>query len=320
MRIAIYGSGGVGAYFGGRLAQLGKEVIFIARNENLTALRSRGLKVGSIAGDFILDKVNASGNPAEVGVVDYVLCCVKTWQVPGAARAMLPMVGPETLVIPLQNGIEAPEQLMTALDPANVLGGLCAIVAFLEAPGHVKHTGGNPLIRFGHLDNRPDARVNELAEAFNHCGGVKASIPDDIQVAMWQKFMLIAPWSGLGSVSRAPVGVLLGQPETRALFTEAIEEIYRVGLARGVALPDDSVEKTLKTLDSITPNSTTSMQRDLIRGRPSELDAQCGAVLRLGQEVGLETPVNRFLVYSLRSLELRARGHLKFNRRSTPRQ
>ncbi len=320
MRVAIYGSGGVGGYFGGRLAQLGKEVIFIARNENLATLRSRGLKVGSIAGDFIIDKVEANGNPAEVGVVDYILCCVKTWQVPGAAKAMRPMVGPETLVIPLQNGIEAPDQLMTVLDPANVLGGLCAIVAFLEAPGHVKHTGGNPLIRFGHLDNRPDARVNELAEAFNHCTGVKASIPDDIHVAMWQKFMLIAPWSGLGSVSRAPIGVLLGQPETRALFTEAIEEIYRVGRAHGVDLPEDSIDKTLKTLDSITPNSTTSMQRDLIRGRPSELDAQCGAVVRLGQEAGVDTPVNRYLLYSLRSLELRARGHLKFNRRSTPRQ
>jgi 2-dehydropantoate 2-reductase len=316
MRIAVFGSGGVGAYFGGRLAQLGQDVVFIARNENFTVLRSNGLKVGSIAGDFSIDKINVSNNPADVGVVDYVLCCVKAWQVPSAAKAMQPMVGPETLVVPLQNGIEAPDQLSSVLDAQNVLGGLCAIVAFQASPGHIKHSGGNPLIRFGHLDNRPDPRVNALSEIFNHCSGVKSSIPDDIQTAMWQKFMLITPWSGLGAVSRAPVGVLLEQPETRDLLTEAIEEVLQLGRAREIELPSDSVSKTLATLEGIPPNSTTSMQRDLVAGRPSELDAQSGAVVRLAYEAGIETPINRFILYSLRSLELRARGALKFNRRS----
>jgi 2-dehydropantoate 2-reductase len=155
MRIAIYGSGGVGAYFGGRLAQIGKDVTFIARNENLTALRTQGLKVGSIAGDFSIDKVKVTNNPAEVGIVDYVLCCVKAWQVRAAAKAMKPMVGPDTLVVPLQNGVEAPTQLATILAPENVLGGLCAIVAFQAGPGHFqslqwrqiehsrRHTGGD---------------------------------------------------------------------------------------------------------------------------------------------------------------------------------
>lgn len=316
MRIAVYGCGGVGAYFGGRLAQIGQEVTFIARNESLSALRSRGLKVGSIAGDFILDRVKVTNNPADVGIVDYVLCCVKAWQVTAAARAMLPMIGPDTLVVPLQNGVEAPDHLASIIDRGNVLGGLCAIVAFQASPGHIKHSGGNPLIRFGHLDNRPDPRVNALSEIFNHCSGVKSSIPDDIMVAMWQKFMLITPWSGLGAVSRAPLGVLLEQPETRELLTQAIDEIYRLGLARNIALPQDSVAKTLATLQDIPPNSTTSMQRDLVRGRPSELDAQNGAVVRLGYEIGFDTPLNRFFLYSLRSLELRARGHLAFNRRS----
>lgn len=316
MRIAVYGTGGVGGYFGGRLAQIGQDVTFIARNENLAALRSTGLRVGSISGDFVIDKVRATNNPAEVGIVDYVLCCVKSWQLPAAARAIKPMVGPDTLVVPLQNGIEATNQLCAELDPENVLGGLCAVVAFQSGPGHIKHSGGNPLIRFGHLDNRADPRVNALSEIFNHCSGVKSSIPDDILVAIWQKFMLITPWSGLGAVSRAPVGVLLEQEETRELLLEAAEEIYQVGLAKGIELPADSVDKTLATLDDITPNSTTSMQRDLIRGRPSELDAQNGAVVRLGREVGVDTPVNRFFLYSLRSLELRARGALSFNRRS----
>ena len=316
MRIAIYGSGGVGAYFGGRLAQIGKDVTFIARNENLTALRNQGLKVGSIAGDFSIDKVNVTNSPAEAGVVDYILCCVKSWQVPAAARAMRPMVGPDTLVIPLQNGVEAPLQLSSKLDATNILGGLCAIVAFQAGPGHIKHSGANPLIRFGHLDNRPDPRVHALSEVFNYCSGVKASIPNDVQVAMWQKFMLITPWSGLGAVSRAPLGILLEQPETRELLTQAIEEIFLLGRALDIDLPSDSVDKTIATLKEIPPNSTTSMQRDLIRGRPSELDAQNGAVVRLAHELDLETPINRFFVHSLRSLELRARGALTFNRRS----
>jgi 2-dehydropantoate 2-reductase len=319
MRIAVYGCGGVGGYFGGRLAQIGQDVTFIARKESLTALRSKGLKVGSIAGDFSIDRIKVTNNPADVGVVDYVLCCVKAWQVPAAARAMKPMVGKETLVVPLQNGVEAPDQLAAVLDPANVLGGLCAIVAFQAAPGHIKHSGGNPLVRFGHLDNHADPRVNTLSEVFNHCSGVKSSIPEDIVVAMWQKFMLITPWSGLGAVSRAPLGVLLEQPETRELLIEATEEIYRLGRARGIALPEDSVARTIALLEGLPPNSTTSMQRDLVRGRPSELDAQNGAVVRLASEVDLATPVNRFFLYGLRSLELRARGALSFNRRSSSR-
>ncbi len=316
MRIAVYGSGGVGAYFGGRLAQIGQDVTFIARNENLAVLRSQGLKVGSIAGDFVIDKVNVSNSPREVGIVDYVLCCVKSWQVLAAARAMKPMVGPDTLVVPLQNGVEAPDQLCTILDAENVLGGLCAIIAFQAGPGHIKHSGANPLIRFGHLDNHADPRVNALSEIFNHCSGVKSSIPEDVLVAMWQKFMLITPWSGLSAVSRAPLGVLLEQPETRDLLVQSIEEIYNLGRAREINLPEDSVKKTMATLKDIPPNSTTSMQRDLVRGRPSELDAQNGAVVRIAHEVGIDTPVNRFFLYGLRSLELRARGALSFNRRS----
>lgn len=319
MRIAVYGSGGVGGYFGGRLAQIGQDVTFIARNESLTELRSNGLKVGSIAGDFSIDKIAVTNNPAEVGIVDYVLCCVKSWQVPAAAKAIKPMIGPDTLVIPLQNGVEAPYQLAEQLDSEIVLGGMCAIVAFLAGPGHIKHSGANPLIRFGHLDNHADPRVNALSEILNHCSGVKSSIPDDVRVAMWQKFMLITPWSGLGAVSRAPIGVLLEQPETRALLTQATEEIYQLGRARNIDLPADSVAKTISTLEGIPPNSTTSMQRDLVRGRPSELDAHNGAVVRLALEVELDTPLNRFFLYSLRSLELRARGALSFNRRSSQR-
>lgn len=312
MRIAIFGSGGVGGYFGGRLAQAGQDVSFIARNKHFEAMRYKGLKIDSIAGDFKLDKVQTSDNPKDIGVVDYILCCVKAWQVPAAAKSMKPMVGDNTLVIPLQNGVEAPTQLAEVLGEDKVLGGLCAIIAFQAGEGHIKHIGANPLIRFGHMDRRADARVNRLSEVFNRCHGVKSSIPQDIKVAMWQKFMLISAWSGLGAVTSAPIGVLFQLEETRQLLVEALEEIYQTGRAHGIDLPTDSVDETLRTLRSFPKNSTTSMQRDIAEGKPSELDVQNDAVVRLAEEVGVDTPVNRYILHSLRPIELRARGAIQF--------
>ena len=312
MRIAIFGSGGVGGYFGGRLAELGEDVIFIARGAHLEAMNRTGLRVDSIAGNFTLRQVSATDNPKQAGKVDYVICSVNAWQVQAAAKAMRPMIGPETLVIPLQNGVEAADQLIEVLGADAVVGGLCAIITFQTGPGHIKHFGANPLIRFGHLDNHADPRINALSETFNRCNGVKSSIPDDIKVALWQKFMLISTWSGVGAVTRAPIGVLLQQAETRQMLFDAMQEIYTLALARDIEMPEDSVQKTIDTLESFPANSTTSMQRDLVDGLPSELDAQNGAVVRLAEEVEVYTPVNRFILGSLRSLELRARGALKF--------
>ena len=312
MRIAVFGVGGVGGYFAGRLAQIGQDVTLIARNNNLQALQQQGLTVDSIAGDFHVNKVAATDRPAEVGEVDYIICAVKAWQLPAAAKAMLPMIGEKTLVIPLQNGVEAPDKLSEFINPENVLGGLCAIIAFRSAPGHIKHIGANPLIRFGRLDQQADHRVNAFSEVLNHCSGVKSSIPEDVKIAMWRKFMLITPWSGMGAVSQAPIGVLLRQDDTRALLTQAIEEIYQLGCHLDVALPENSVARTLQQLESFPAHSTTSMQRDISNGKPSELDMQNGAVARLGIEAGIDTPVNQYFLTSLRSQELRARGALNF--------
>ncbi|MCP3687304.1 MAG: 2-dehydropantoate 2-reductase [Gammaproteobacteria bacterium] len=312
MRVAIFGSGGVGCYFGGRLAQLGIDVHFIARGQHLAAIQKQGLRVDSIAGNFKLSQVQATDSAARVGPVDYVLCCVKAWQVAAAAEAMKPMVADNTLVVPLQNGVEAPAQLAAILGEDKVLGGLCAIIAFRAGAGHIKHIGANPLIRFGHLDQHADARVNALSEIFNRCHGLKSSIPDDINIAMWQKFMLVSAWSGVGAVTQAPIGVLLELAETRQMIVDALEEIYQLGLARQVELPDNSVEKTIATLDSFPKNSITSMQRDIDAGLPSELSVQNDAVVRFAKQAGLETPVNRFILDSLRPTELRARGALSF--------
>ncbi len=311
MRVAIFGTGGVGGYFGGRLAQTGAEVIFIARGDHLEALRDRGLRVESLKGDFVVHPAQATDDPAQVGVVDAVLVGVKAWQVSEAAQAIRPMVGPQTFVVPLQNGVEAPGQLAAVLGAQHVLGGLCSIISFIAGPAHVRHTGAEPSIAFGELNNRPSERAERLRQAFAQAH-VKVEIPPDIQVAMWEKFLFIASWGGVGAVTRAPVGVVRRLPETREMMAEAMREILRVGQARQIALSDDSMRKAVAFIDNLQPGSTASMQRDVMEGRPSELESQNGAVVRLGRETGVPTPVHSFLYRSLLPSELRARGELQF--------
>jgi 2-dehydropantoate 2-reductase len=312
MRIAIFGSGGVGGYFGGRLAQAGFDVTFIARGEHFSAMHEGGLRVDSIAGDFILDKVHVTDDPKTVGQVDFVICAVKAWQVISAAKSMKPMIGDDTLVIPLQNGIEATAQLAKVLGAEAVLGGLCALIAFQTLPGHIKHIGANPLIRFNRIDSQADVRVNHLSEAFNHCQGVKSSIPSDVNAAMWLKFLLVSPWSGMGAVSQAPIGVLLKLPETRQLLLDSMQEVYQLAMAQDIKLADDCLQKTIAVLESLPINSTTSMQQDMAKGKPSELDEQSGAIVRMGKAFDINTPVSRFILDCLRPQELRARGALSF--------
>ncbi|HJW91305.1 MAG TPA: 2-dehydropantoate 2-reductase, partial [Anaerolineales bacterium] len=184
MRVAVFGVGGVGGYFGGRLAQAGEEVIFISRGEHLRAMQADGLWVESLNGDFRVKPVQATADPAEVGAVDYVLLGVKTWQVPEAAEAIRPLVGKQTAVIPLQNGVEAPDQLAAVLGREHVLGGLCQIVSFIVAPGRIRHAGIDPQIAFGEIDGELSQRVENLRAAFEHAK-VRVDTPVDIRLAMW---------------------------------------------------------------------------------------------------------------------------------------
>jgi 2-dehydropantoate 2-reductase len=307
VRIAIFGSGGVGGYFGGRLAQAGEDVVFIARGAHLTALRERGLRVASIAGDFALYPVHATDDPASVDPVDTVLLAVKAWQIPAAARAMVPLLGPTTFVVPLENGVEAPEELSAALGARHVLGGLCRIVAYVTRPGEIRHAAIAPYIAFGELDGTVSERVASLRRAFARTDGVTVEVPSDIRAAMWSKFLFITPVSGLGALTRVPVGVLRGTAETRQLLVEALHEVAALAAARGVALPADAVEQTLAFTDAMPADGTTSMQRDVMEGRPSELDAQVGAVVRLGARAGVAVPVHRFIYAALLPLERLAR-------------
>ena len=312
MRIAIFGTGGVGGYFGGRLAQAGEEVIFIARGEHLQAMQNNGLRVDSLAGDFVVKPVQATDDPTQVGLVDAILVGVKAGQVSQAAEMMKPMIGPETFVVPLQNGVDAPAQLAEVLGKEHILGGLCGLISFVAGPGHIRHTGSEPFVRFGELDNRPSERSRRLYQAFERAEGLAVEIPTDIHVAIWRKFLLIVGWSGMGAITRAPIAVFRNIPETRQMLKQVMQEVFAVAQAYDIALPPDVVDQMLAFIDKITPEGTASMQRDIMEGRPSELESQNGAVVRLGQEVGVETPVNAFIYHSLLPLEKRARGELEF--------
>ena len=308
MRIAIFGSGGVGGYFGGRLAQSGEDVVFIARGAHLHALRERGLRVSSISGDFTVRPVHATDDPATVGPVDAVLLAVKAWQIPEAARAMHPLIGPETFVVPLENGVEAPEELAAVLGAGHVLGGLCRILAYVTGPGEIRHAAVEPYLAFGELDGTRSERAEALRRAFARTTGVTVEIPADIRAAMWSKFLFITPVSGLGALTRVPIGILRTTRETRQLLVEALREIVALAAAVGVVLPGDAVEQTLAFTDGIPADGTTSMQRDIMEGRPSELDAQVGAVVRLGTRARVAVPVHRFMYAALLPLERRIRG------------
>jgi 2-dehydropantoate 2-reductase len=312
MRIAVFGAGAVGSYFGGRLSQAGESVVFIARGRNLEALRENGLRVESISGDFSVSPAEATDNPAEAGPADIVLLGVKAWQVPEAARALPPLLGPDTGVLPLLNGVEAYDQLAEAVGKQHVLGGLCRILAHLAEPGVVRHSAIDPALHFGEWDGHLSERVAKLKNVLDLCVGVKPHIPQSIKTAIWEKFLFIAPFSGIGALTRAPAGVVRALPETRTLLEGLMREIVELAEARGVTLRPDAVQKTMTGIDSLPPDGTSSMQRDMLEGKPSELEAQIGAVVRLARDSGIVLPLHAVVYGCLLPAEKRARGELGF--------
>jgi 2-dehydropantoate 2-reductase len=309
MKIAVVGAGGVGGYFGGRLAQAGIDTTFVVRGATLEALRSKGLTVESVLGDFTIDRVQATDDPSTVGPVDAVLLAVKAWQIPEAAARIEPMVGPETMIVPLENGIDAPEILSGMFGPRNVLGGLCAIVSFIVQPGHIRHAAFEPVVMFGELDNRRTARVDRLMDAFDRAG-VKAEVPQDIRRSMWTKFLFIAPMSGIGALTRVPVGVWRASDGLRAIVSDVLAEMIAVARATGIDLGDDPAAKTWERYDALAATSTASMQRDIMEGKPSELDAQLGAVVRLAAAQDILVPVTTMIYEALLPQERIARANL----------
>ncbi|MFD7232562.1 2-dehydropantoate 2-reductase [Streptomyces sp. NPDC059881] len=307
MKAAVIGAGGVGGYFGGRLADAGHEVHFVARGAQLDALRHEGLTVASPAGDFSVAPVRVTDDPRDIGEVDYVFLCVKTRQLPDAVKTLTPLMGPDTAVLPLQNGVEAPAEVADAVGRGAVLPGIAKIIAFLDGPGRVRHVGGQGSLTFGEWDNGVTPRVERLRAALD-ASAVTAVVPDDIWTELWAKFLFVVPLGGLGAVTDATIGEFRSRPGTRRLLVEAMTEIQHVAQAHGIRLPDGIVPSTLAIVDQQPAVGTSSMHRDIASGRPSELEAWTGAVVRLGERSGTPTPVNSFLYEVLSLRESRATG------------
>jgi 2-dehydropantoate 2-reductase len=301
MRITIYGTGGVGGFFGGRLARAGEDVTFIARGEHLRAIKADGLRVDSTAGDFVVHPAKATDDVGEVGETELVIIGVKAWQVPEAARAIKPLVGPGTTVLPLQNGVDAVAQLVDELGGESVIGGLCRIVSYVVGPGHIRHAGFTPSIIIGELDNRLTERITRIEEVFKRAG-LEITVARDIQVALWTKFLFIASFSGVGAMADAPAGVIRSDPKWRTQILKAMEEIYALAHARGINLPPDSVANVMSAVDGLPEDATSSMQRDIAARKPSELESQNGAVVRMAHESGVEVPTHTLIYETLSQL------------------
>lgn len=309
MRIAVFGTGGAGGYFGAQLALAGEDVVFVARGDHLRAIRATGLRLETPSGETVI-RAQATDNPAETGKVDAVLVGLKAWQVSDAASAMRPLVGPNTVIVPLQNGVEAASEL-AAVFASNTLGGLCGTLSFIAGPGHIRSVGGQNFIKFGELDNKRTERVERLRQCFAHAN-VSVEVPANIAKALWDKFLMVTSFGGVGSVTRAPIGVTRAIPETRQLLERCLQETLSVAKARNVPMSDTAVADTMKFYDALPTNGTTSLQRDIADGKQSELNYWNGAVVRLGREVAVPTPTNQFIYDCLLPSELRARGKMSF--------
>lgn len=293
MRIAVVGAGGVGGYFGGRLAAAGEDVTFIARGAHLHAILERGLKIESKAGgDVSLPPGGATDDPASVGPVDVVLFCVKLYDVDTAAKAALPLVGPDTVVVSLQNGVDAEARMVEVLGAGHVAGGVAEIGANISEPGTILHKSPFARMVFGPLDGRPDPRLERFCEICR-AAGIDASVSDDIEAALWVKFVMLASFAAVTCLVRQPAEAIRDDADIRATYVAALREVEAVARAKRVNLPDGVVERTTGFLDGMPDGMKSSMLVDLEQGRRLELEHLSGAVVRFARELGVAVPVHQ---------------------------
>jgi 2-dehydropantoate 2-reductase len=308
MKIAIMGAGGVGGYYGGLLAQAGHDVTFIARGAHLKALQAEGLKVKSVLGNFSVSPVRATDHCAGVGTVDLVIVATKTYHTDEAAQAIKPMVGPNTVVISLQNGVDAVERIGRVVGEEYLLGGATWLSAAIEAPGVIGQYSRFRRIVLGETDGRITPRAEAVAEALRRTPAA-VELVTNIQQVLWTKFVFISSASALGGLTRVAMGAYRHVPEARDVLTEAMSEVAAVARGRSVSLEDGIITKTLAFIDAAAPDLKPSMQRDVEAGRMSELESMIGVVVRLGRELGVATPVMRFAYAMLEPAYLIARNH-----------
>ena len=298
MKILVFGPGGLGGYFGARLAASGADVTFVARGEHLNAIRAHGLRVESGLGNLALHPVKATDDAASAGIVDFVMVGVKLWDTEAAVDALAPAVGPETAVASFQNGVDAIDILTRKFGRARVLGGVAHIATAIERPGVIRHLGTMQRLTFGELDGRRSARAERLLGLCRKAG-IDAALTDDIERAIWDKFVFIVGLSALTTLTRLPIGPIREEPLTRELLADVMREAAAVGRAKGVALDADSAEKQLAFIDTLPHPMIASMLGDLRRGNRLELPWLSGAVARLGTALGVATPANRFVCAAL---------------------
>ena len=304
MKIVVMGSGGVGGYFGARLAASGADVTFIARGGHLQAMQRDGLKLLSANGDLTLKPVKATDDISSIGHADLVMIAVKLWSTDDAAQSIAPLMGPNSAVVSWQNGVVAEDILIKHYGNERVIGGVSNIAALIEAPGVIRHNGTMARLIFAELDGKPSKRIDAFA-ALCKQANIDHVVSDDITRAIWQKFIFLASFSGMTCATRLPICPVRSDPETRAMLKAALEEVVAIGRAKGVSLPNDQAEQSLAWADNLPPTMVASMLGDLNRGNRLELSWLSGNVVKLGEELGIATPVHKF-IYTV--LKLHADG------------
>jgi len=299
MRIAVIGAGGIGAIYGAALAKAGAEVIFIARGAHLAAMRERGLKIEGDRGETHVSPAQATDDPASIGPVDIALFCVKLWDVESAGASIRPIVGPETAVIPLQNGVDAHDRLIPVLGRKAVMGGTAFVTGSIVAPGVVRQTGAYQRMTFGELDGSISTRGEHLAELCA-AAGFEGVFSPDVLVPIWDKFTMLVPLANINALTRLPMGKYRADPDLWALLEASLRETVAVGRAEGVNLPTDAVDKAIALIRSMPDHHMTSMGNDLLRGNRLELPWFAGKVVELGRKHGVPTPVNCFVYAALK--------------------
>jgi len=295
----VVGTGGIGGPYGAALAKSGAEVTFVARGAHLAAIRENGLRIEGDRGETHIKPAQATDDIAGIGTVDFVLFCVKFWDVEDVGRQLRAVVGPQTAIVPLQNGVDAAERLIPVLGPQAVMGGTAFVTGTIMAPGMIRQTGTYQRMTFGELDGRRSERGQRLRDLCE-TAGFEGVFSPDIKVPIWEKFILLVPLSGLHALTRVPLGMWRDDPDLLALYEAALRETVAVGLAEGVPLPPDSVDNGVAQMRSMPAHHTTSMGNDLLRGNRLELPWFAGKVVELGRRHDIPTPVNGFIYAALK--------------------
>ena len=306
MKIAIIGTGGVGGFFGAKLALAGNDVTFLARGAHLEAILANGLTVKSIDGDFYLSNPKATDKISEMGVSDLIIIGLKAWQIKDVRDEIKMITHAGSFILPLQNGIMAAEELSEVVPAENVIGGLCRIMSKVDGPAVINHFGVKPSIVFGALLPSQQGKLGAVKDCFDRAG-FESKISDDIPSELWKKFILICV-SGLVAITRTTYGELREVKETRQLMVDLLQEIYDLSQKVGVNIKADFVAKTVAFIDTYPYDSSTSMARDVWEGKPSEIEYQNGTVVKLAEKYGLDVPVNKFVYHCILPMEMKARG------------